>query len=300
MKAGARVVWRLTVGCRDRRGVVIEVMETILHGRMTFSYVIALDPVVASSSQLIAKYGNPITENTKVLYSEDEMWRDEGSHTTNVYLQGSVLEMYERACANSKTCFYAIQLDRVRAVDSMVRLEHRMDLYSDAYILQAMLWQNDAETTQWQHEIALRTAVAAEDVAPLQQGSVIERHADCALSCTSEHYSSLCPASAALSPRPTPAALSPWGSKASNDEDQPDTAQFPSILGGITTSDMCGTYTPCSILGLDDHFKRDDESIEKHNKTHESTRFHGEYTRTLRWRRELRKHVDGVASPRSS
>lgn len=297
MKAGARVVWRLTVGCRDRRGVVIEVMETILHGHMTFSYVIALDPVVASSSQLISKYGNPIKENTKVLYSEDEMWRDDRNRTTNVYLQGSVLEMYESAHAHGKSCFYGIQLDSVRAVDGMVRLEHRIDLYSDAYNLQVMLWQNTP------------TALAAEGVVVLHETSVADRHGDSALSYTCEHYSSLCPTSATLSPRPTsgtlspratPAALSPWGSECSNDLKQPDTAQMPCISGAIPRSDMFGTSTPCSILGLDQHMKKVHETIENQHKPHESTCFFGGDARKLRWRRELRQNADGVASPRSS
>ena len=142
---GCRVVWRLTVGCRDRRGVVTEVVETIVNQEMTFSYVIQLDPVVAERRQLISKYGNAVAQNMKVVWCEEEMWKDDASCCTKIYLEGSILQVLEDKNAQGIGCVYAIQLDSVRAVNSMLRDEHPFDLYSDAYASQSMLWQMDAQ-----------------------------------------------------------------------------------------------------------------------------------------------------------
>jgi hypothetical protein len=260
-------------------------METILHGDMAFSYVIALDPIVAGSSQLFSKYGNPITENTKVLCSEDEMWQDEGSCTTKVYLEGSVLEMYDSVRAQGTPCFYVIQLDSVRAVDSMLRLEHRIDLYSDAYNSQAMLWQNDAEAIQWhriQHAIAVQTAVASAVVAPLHQDSVAESQAYGPLSFAWEHYSSPCSASA---------PQSPCASQGSSDADHLDAAESHSTAGGVASADR---VPRCAYFRTRSTFEEAEKNTEKHTKRHEGPRFDGEYARKMRWRRELPKHVDGM------
>jgi len=142
---GCRVVWRLTVGCRDRRGVVTEVIETIVNQEMAFPYVIQLDPVVAERRQLISKYGNAVAQNMKVVWCEEEMWKDDASCCTKIYLEGSILQVLEDKNAQGIGCFYAIQLDSVRAVNSMLRDEHPFDLYSDAYASQSMLWQMDAQ-----------------------------------------------------------------------------------------------------------------------------------------------------------
>jgi len=142
---GCRVVWRLTVGCRDRRGVVTEVVETMVNEEMTFSYVIQLDPVVAERRQLISKYGSAVAQNMKVVWCEEEMWKDDASCATNIYLEGSILQVLDNTNTSGIGCFYAIQLDSVRAVRNMLRNEHPFDLYSDAYASQAMLWQMDSQ-----------------------------------------------------------------------------------------------------------------------------------------------------------
>jgi len=156
VSVGRRVVWRLTACCRDRHGVVTEVIETIVHRQVVFSYVIELDPIVVEGRQLISKYGSAIAENTKVLCSEEEMWKDGASSATKLYLEGSIVDVYESNSARGTMCFYAIKLDSVRAVDDMLRDAHPFDLYSHAYDSQAMLWQNDVDST-----LMRRTARAA-------------------------------------------------------------------------------------------------------------------------------------------
>jgi len=81
----------------------------------------------------------------KVVWCEEEMWNDDASCSSKVYLEGSILQVLEDKRARGIGCFYAIKLDSLRAVDSMLREEHPFELYSDAYASQAMLWQMDAQ-----------------------------------------------------------------------------------------------------------------------------------------------------------
>ena len=93
------------------------------------------------------------------------MWKDDSCLTTRVYLEGSILEIFEHKFANridGNTAFYAVQLDSVRAVESMFRDEHPFDRYCDAYDSQAVLWQTDVENDvylQARHTAAIESAV---------------------------------------------------------------------------------------------------------------------------------------------
>jgi len=292
VKAGGRVAWRLTVGCRDGRGVVTEVMETMLHGDAVFSYVIELDRIIAGYSELISKYGNPMAVGTKVLFPEVETWQDEGSSTTKVYLEGSVMEAYASARAQGRSCFYAIKLDCVRAVDCMLRIEHPIDLYSDAFGSQAMLWENDADTTQWQrveNAIAMQTAVAANAaVAALGLDSIAKQHASGPPSFALENF--YLPSSAS-------AVTSPWACDDGSDADPLDASEPPSTACGITIVDKFATPALCAILDLDAHLRGADETRKNHSKKHANPRLHGFPARKMRWRRELHRHGNGVGTP---
>jgi len=123
--------------------VVTEVVETTVNREMAYSYVIQLDPIVAERHQLISKYGGAVAQDMKVLWCEEEMWKDGATCSTKMYLEGSIVQVLEARSARGIGCFYAIQLDSVRAVDSMLREEHPFDVYSDAYASQAMLWEMD-------------------------------------------------------------------------------------------------------------------------------------------------------------
>jgi len=253
----------------------------MLHGDAVFSYIIELDRIIAGYSELISKYGNSIAVGTKVLFPEVETWQDEGSSTTKVYLEGSVMETYASARAQGRSCFYTIKLDRVRAVDCMLRIEHPIDLYLDAFNTQAMLWENDADTTQWQrveNTIGMQTAV----------DSIAKRHASGPPSCALGNFYSPCSALA---------ATSPWACDDGSDADPLNAPEPPSTACGITSVDKFATPTLCAILDLDAHLRGADETRKNYSKKHANPRLHGFPARKMRWRRELHRHGDGMGTP---
>jgi len=235
--------------------VVTEITETIVDRKVVFTYGIHLDPIVAERRQLLSKYGSKIEVHMKVVCCEEEMWKDDSCLTTRVYLEGSILEIFEHKFANridGNTAFYAVQLDSVRAVESMFREEHPFDRYCDAYDSQAVLWQTDVENDvylQARHTAAIESAV--QNAKALSREDVLS-----VSSYASAHFSS---------PR----------SAANSDCEQifEEMSRESSISGtSVFFKEPLGNR-------LRNHAKYDTQEDEK---------------RTAKWRKELQKHVKRI------